>query len=40
MLEKASVTGEFLRSAETRKQLKADYDELKTIMTELGLTKQ
>ncbi len=39
MLEKTSVTGEFLRSAETRKQLKADYDELKTIMTELGLTK-
>ena len=39
MLEKTSVTGEFLRSAETRKQLKADYDELKTIMTELGLSK-
>ena len=39
MLEKTSVTGEFLRSAETRKQLKEDYDELKAIMTELGLTK-
>ncbi len=40
MLEKTSVTGEFLRSAETRAQLKADHDELKTVMTELGLTKQ
>src|SRR5262245_13777236 len=40
MLERTSVTGESLRSAETRKQLKADHDELKSIMTELGLTKQ
>ena len=40
MLEKSQVTGEFLRSAETRGQLKADYEELKTIMTELGLTRQ
>jgi putative tricarboxylic transport membrane protein len=39
MLERTSVTAEFLRSAETRKQLKADYGELKSIMTELGLTK-
>jgi putative tricarboxylic transport membrane protein len=39
MLEKSRVTGEFLRSAETRSQLKADYEELKTIMTELGLVK-
>jgi len=40
MLEKSSVTGEFLRSAKTRNELKSDYDELKSIMTELGLTKQ
>ena len=39
MLEKSSVTAEFLRSAETRKQLKSDHDELKSIMTELGLVK-
>jgi putative tricarboxylic transport membrane protein len=39
MLDRASLTSEFLRSAETRKQLRADYEELKTIMTELGLTK-
>jgi putative tricarboxylic transport membrane protein len=39
MLEKSSLTSEFLRSAETRRQLKADYDELRTIMAELGLTK-
>lgn len=40
MLEKTRVDGEFLGSARTRAQLKADYDELKAVMTELGLTKQ
>ena len=40
MLERDSLTGEFLRSAETRNQLKAEYDEFKTLMTELGLVKQ
>jgi len=38
-LEKWQVTSEFLRSAEARAQLKADYDELKSVVTELGLTK-
>jgi putative tricarboxylic transport membrane protein len=40
MLEKDSLTGEFLRSAETRAQLKSEYDELKAVMTELGLVKK
>jgi putative tricarboxylic transport membrane protein len=40
MLEQDSLTGEFLRSAETRAQLKSQYDELKTVMTELGLVKR
>ena len=39
MLEHDVLAGEFLRSADTRAQLKADYDELKTVMTELGLLK-
>ena len=39
MLEENSLTGEFLRSAETRAQLKVEYDELKGIMSELGLVK-
>ena len=39
MLEKDSLTGEFLRSAETRAQLQAEYNELASIMNELGLVK-
>jgi putative tricarboxylic transport membrane protein len=39
MLEKWQVTSEFLKSAEARNQLKADHDELRGIMAELGLTK-
>ena len=39
MLVRDSLTGEFLRSAETRAQLKTEYDELKAIMTDLGLVK-
>jgi putative tricarboxylic transport membrane protein len=39
MLEENSLTGEFLRSAETRVQMRAEYDELKAIMVELGLVK-
>ena len=39
MLERDSLESEFLRSAQTRAQLKADYDQVKTIMTELGLTR-
>jgi putative tricarboxylic transport membrane protein len=40
MLEKDSLTGEFLRSNEARAQLQTEYAELKTIMTELGLVKK
>ena len=40
MLERDSLSGEFLRSAETRTQLKAEHDEFKALMTELGLVKQ
>ncbi len=40
MLEKDSLTGEFLRSAETRAQLQSEYTELKAIMTELGLVRK
>ncbi|HXD50957.1 MAG TPA: hypothetical protein VN689_03625, partial [Burkholderiales bacterium] len=40
MLEKDSLTGEFLRSSETRMQLQAEYTELKAIMTELGLVRK
>jgi putative tricarboxylic transport membrane protein len=39
MLERDGVTPEFLRSARMREELKADADELKAIMTELGLVK-
>jgi putative tricarboxylic transport membrane protein len=39
MLERDALTGEFLRSAETRAQLKTDYVELKGVMTDLGLIK-
>ena len=39
MLERDLLDGEFLRSAETRNQLKLQYEELKTVMSELGLTK-
>jgi putative tricarboxylic transport membrane protein len=39
MLEREMQTSEFLRSADTGRQLKAEHDELKSIMTELGLTK-
>ena len=39
MLEKDSLTGEFLRSAETRAQLQAEYSELASILSELGLVK-
>jgi hypothetical protein len=40
MLEKDALTGEFLRSNETRAQLQTEYAELKTIMTELGLVRK
>jgi putative tricarboxylic transport membrane protein len=40
MLERDALTGEFLRSNETRAQLQSQYDELKTVMTELGLVKK
>jgi len=40
MLERDLLSGEFLRSAETRAQLKSEYDDLKTLMSELGLVKQ
>jgi hypothetical protein len=40
MLEKDSLTGEFLRSSETRAQLQTEYAELKDVMTELGLVKK
>lgn len=39
MLARDSLTGEFLRSAETRVQLKTEYDEMKAIMTDFGLVK-
>ena len=39
MLERDSLEGDFLKSAQTRAQLKTEHDELKAIMTELGLTK-
>lgn len=39
MLEKDSLTGEFLRSAETRARMQSEYAELKSIMVELGLVK-
>ena len=39
MLEENSLVSEFLRSADTRAQLKIEYDELKAIMVELGLAK-
>jgi putative tricarboxylic transport membrane protein len=40
MLEKDSLTGEFLRSNEARAQLQTEYAELKAIMTGLGLVKK
>ncbi|MBI3918959.1 MAG: tripartite tricarboxylate transporter substrate binding protein [Betaproteobacteria bacterium] len=40
MLERDVLTGEYRRSAETREFLKAQYEELKGILTELGLVKQ
>jgi putative tricarboxylic transport membrane protein len=39
MLERDVVTNEFLRSARMRDELKSDYEELKGVMTELGLVK-
>jgi putative tricarboxylic transport membrane protein len=39
MLERDSLEGDFLRSAQTRAQLKVEHDELKVVMSELGLTK-
>ncbi len=39
MLERDLVTNEFLRSARMREELKSDHDELKAVMTELGLVK-
>ena len=39
MLERDLVTNEFLRSARMRDELKADAEELKAVMTELGLVK-
>lgn len=40
MLEKDALTGEFLRSSETRAQLQSEYGELKNLMSELGLVKK
>src|SRR5262245_55556054 len=40
MLERDVVTCEFKRSAETREFIKAQYDELKGVLMELGLVKQ
>lgn len=40
MLERDLLSGEFLRSNETRNQLKSEYDEFKALMTELGLVRQ
>lgn len=39
MLERDLVTNEFLRSGRMREELKSDYEDLRTIMTELGLVK-
>jgi putative tricarboxylic transport membrane protein len=39
MLERDVVTGEFKRSAETREFIKIQYEELKGVLTELGLVK-
>ena len=39
MLEKDSLSGEFLRSAEARAQINVEYETLKGVMTELGLVK-
>ena len=39
MLERDSLEGDFLRSAQTRAQLKTEHDELKAIMGELGLVR-
>ena len=39
MLERDGVTHEFLRGARMREELKSDYEELKAVMTELGLVK-
>ena len=39
MLERDSLEGDFLKSGETRAQLTAELEELKTIMGELGLVK-
>ena len=39
MLERDGVTNEFLRGARMREELKSDYEELKAVMTELGLVK-
>jgi hypothetical protein len=39
MLEENSLVSEFLRSGETRAQLKIEYEEIKAIMVELGLAK-
>ena len=40
MLERDLLTGDFMRSPETRNYLQAQHDELKAVLTELGLTKQ
>jgi putative tricarboxylic transport membrane protein len=40
MLERDLVTNEFLRGARMRDELKADYEELKSVMMELGLVTQ
>ena len=39
MLERDSLENDFLKSAETRNQLKVEQEELKTIMAELGLVR-
>ena len=39
MLEQDQLTGGFLKSVDTRTYLRAQYDELKIIMGELGLSR-
>jgi putative tricarboxylic transport membrane protein len=40
MLEQDLLTNEYMRSGEARNYLRAQYDELKGVLTELGLAKQ
>lgn len=40
MLERDLLSGDFMRSPETRNYLQAQHDELKVVLTEFGVTKQ